>query len=1156
MLSLNDIILPVLNTLEARRGSSEVCELWGSSKALFLLALQRAARRPLLIVTATDEDAASIIDDLLFFSSAPFFSPVPADPPPVFPFPSWGVLPFEPDSPDSTTVGERMRFLYHALRGVNGVFVVPVQGLTQKVPPRDLFSGGMTTVRVANPVDPDQLIRMLLSSGYESASIVTRVGEFSRRGGIIDFFSPSLDQPVRLELFGDTVESLRLFDPETQRSTGNVEHSLILPVRELFITEEGLARLSRRINDDALLEQFRSGDLPPGGEFLAPFLYTLESLDRYFPDNTLLALIEPEDLLKGAGNAWDRASSGRAEESGEGRVLPETPELYLSEGEMRDSLSRFRNLNIRLLGTAPDRHSMDTRSLSSLSIKLTKTANLVQQPGLPAEGAVSALCRTLRAWQASVLIIIVCATEESGRRLSVMLGEYGLSVSSSPGALSAEDLPQPVFVMTGRLTSGFSWPLGKLMVITEEDLFGSKSHRPRPRQAKAAPFLTSFRELRPGDLVIHRDYGVGEYTGLSRISVDGFETDFLALRYEPDAKLYVPLYSLDKVQKFAGVEGSVPRLDRLGGQSWARTKEKIRKDLLEMARTLIALSAARESRERPVFSAPDTMYREFESAFPYEETPDQQRAIEEVLADMQRQRPMDRLVCGDVGYGKTEVALRAAFKAVEDGFQVAMLVPTTLLAEQHARTFSDRLSPFTIRVEMLSRFRSRSEVRETLKGLKTGTVDIVIGTHRLLQRDVFFRNLGLLIVDEEHRFGVKHKERIKEFRNLVDVLTLSATPIPRTLHMSLSGLRDLSIIQTPPLDRQSIQVVLARFGKRVIREAVLQELAREGQVFFIHNRVQGIERMADFIQNLVPEASVGIAHGQMREDSIEEVMSRFIAGELKVLVTTTIIESGIDIPNANTIIINRADRFGLADLYQIKGRVGRGRRKAFAYLLTPSEEALPDLARKRLRAIQELSELGAGFRIAARDLETRGAGNILGKQQSGHIAAVGIDLYTEMMEEALSELRGEEPSKRPDAQINMRASAFIPEDYIEDMNLRLAAYKEISGALSDEEVDRVREDLLDRYGPVPEPLANLLEIMRIKILAQRSSVSRIDASASAVNITFAENAPVRHDAIMALLRRNQGRIKLVPEYTLRIALRDPSFPAASDAVKKCLQELG
>jgi transcription-repair coupling factor (superfamily II helicase) len=559
--------------------------------------------------------------------------------------------------------------------------------------------------------------------------------------------------------------------------------------------------------------------------------------------------------------------------------------------------------------------------------------------------------------------------------------------------------------------------------------------------------------------------------------------------------------------------------------------------------------------ERSPFTRPDNLYREFESAFPYEETEDQEKAIEDVLMDMQKPRPMDRVVCGDVGYGKTEVALRAAFKAVEDRSQVAILVPTTLLADQHHRTFSERLGPFSIAVETLSRFRTKAEQKAALAGLRNGTVDIVIGTHRLLQKDVTFKNLGLLVVDEEHRFGVKHKERIKEFKKLVDVLTLTATPIPRTLHMSLAGLRDLSIIQTPPLDRQAIQVVLARFGKRVVREAILHELGRNGQVFFLHNRVQGIERMADFVQNLVPEAQVGIAHGQMKEDAIEDVMSRFIAGGLNVLVTTSIIESGIDIPNANTIIINRADRFGLAELYQIKGRVGRGRRKAFAYLLTPAEEGLSDLARKRLRAIQELSELGAGFRIAAQDLETRGAGNLLGKQQSGHIAAVGIDLYTEMMEEAMAEIRGEEVAKEQDTQINLRASAFIPEDYIEDVSLRLAAYKEISGGESSGEIDRIAEDLQDRYGPLPEPASNLLEIMKVRIIAKQSRVARIDGGTAFVNITFAEEARVPPDKVMALLRKNKGRIKLIPEYTLQVALPDQSLAAAAAAVKKCLQEL-
>jgi transcription-repair coupling factor (superfamily II helicase) len=710
--------------------------------------------------------------------------------------------------------------------------------------------------------------------------------------------------------------------------------------------------------------------------------------------------------------------------------------------------------------------------------------------------------------------------------------------------------------MTGRLSAGFSWPVLSLVVITDEEIFGSKVHRPKAVRSKAAPFLSTFKELKPGDFVVHTDYGVGEYQGLSHITVDGFETDFLTLRYEPDAKLHVPLSALDKVQKYIGAEGAQPKVDRLGAPTWARTKERVKKDILQMAQELVKIYAAREAMHRPPLGPPDNLYREFESAFPYEETPDQEAAIEDVLGDMQKERPMDRLVCGDVGFGKTEVALRAAFKAVEDGFQAAVIVPTTLLADQHFRTFSERVAPFSIRVDMMSRFRTKAEQKETLKGMKSGTVDIVIGTHRLLQKDIAFRNLGLLVIDEEHRFGVKHKERIKEFKKLVDVLTLTATPIPRTLHMSLAGIRDLSIIQTPPLDRQAIQVILARFGKRVIREAIVKEIERGGQVFFVQNRVQGIERMAATIQNLVPEARIGVAHGQMKEDEIEEVMAKFVAGSLNVLVTTTIIESGIDIPNANTIIINHADRFGLAQLYQIKGRVGRSRQKAYAYLLTPADEALSDVARTRLRAIQELSELGAGFRIAAQDLETRGAGNLLGKQQSGHIAAVGIDLYTQMMEDAMAELRGEESAGEPDTQINLRASAFIPESYIGDMSLRLAAYKEISSAGDESEVSLIAADLRDRYGPLPEPAENLLTIMSVKILAKAAMVSRIDGGARAVTITFSEDARISPDKIMALLKRNQGRIKLIPEFTLQLAIADETLKTASEAVRKCLQQLG
>jgi transcription-repair coupling factor (superfamily II helicase) len=1154
MKSVRDMLLPILGEIRAGRKTIEVSELWGASKALFLSGLQRGTGRPLVVVTAAEEEAETLLEDLRFFMSTASVAETETYGAALLGFPAWGVLPFEADSPDSRTVGERMRFLYSLISGAPGIYVAPVQALMQKLPPWNLFADSVKTITAATPIDPEHLIAALVGTGYESASLVTRVGEFSRRGGIIDFFSPLHENPIRMEFFGDAIESLRTFDPETQRSIAEIKEAVALPVRELIINEKGMEQFRRSMDDEALIDQVRKGVLPAGGEFLAPFFYHMDSLFRYLPENILFALIEPDDLSKEIDGQGRKIEEGRKEEIEEGRTLPEVTELYLDHEGIKAELSNFPALDLRLLGTGTG-HRMDTKSAAWLGVRLTKPVDREHTVSDAINGSMAGLVEKLKRLREFNRVTIVCSTDESAARLKKLFMEYGLGVIIGLPVTDQEVGPWPVTVTIGRLSEGFAWEELGLTFITEEEVFGRKVHRPSAPKSKVAPFLSTFKELKPGDFVVHTDYGVGEYQGLTHINVDGFETDFLTLRYEPDAKLYVPLYSLDKVQKYIGIEGSAPKLDRLGAPAWAKTKEKVKKDILQMARELVAIYAAREAMQRSSFTPPDNLYREFEAAFPYEETPDQQKAIEDVLADMQRPRPMDRLVCGDVGYGKTEVALRAAFKAVEDGFQVAVLVPTTLLADQHYRTFSERLASFSIRVDMLSRFRSRAEQKETLKGLRSGTVDIVIGTHRLLQKDVTFKNLGLLVVDEEHKFGVKHKERIKEFKKLVDVLTLTATPIPRTLHMSLAGLRDLSIIQTPPLDRQAIQVVLARFGKRVIREAIMREIERDGQVFFVHNRVQGIERMAEFILNLVPEAKVGIAHGQLREDEIEDVMSKFIAGQLNVLVTTTIIESGIDIPTANTIIINRADWFGLADLYQIKGRVGRSREKAYAYLLAPAEEALTDTARKRLRAIQELSELGAGFRIAAQDLETRGAGNLLGKQQSGHIAAVGIDLYTQMMEEAMAELRGQEVSRETDTLINMRASAFIPEDYIADVSLRLAAYKEISSAADETQLKDVAVELEDRYGNLPGPVANLLEIMSIKLIAKKAMVARIDAGKEVVNITFAEGANISPERIMLLIGKNKGKIKLVPEYTLQVSLADQSLRTASDAVKKYLQEL-
>ena len=1152
MKPLRHILSPAAARIREGKSIIPVAQLQGASKALFLSGLQREAGRPVLVITAREESAVALVDDLRFFDEqgALFFEAIVERP--ILSLPPWGVLPFEADSPAISTVGERMRFLYHLISGAPGIFVVPVTGLMQKLPPWEAFADAVITLSPETAIDPDHLAVRLVALGYESASLVSRVGEFSRRGGIIDIFSPAHENPLRFELFGDAVESLREFDPESQRSLQSLATAVILPVKELLPWPKHRAEPE----GVKLTEDIAAGTPAPGAEFLAPFLYRMDTLFRYLPEESLLVLDEPDDLRGRSRTFWEKILSGREEEAAQGRSLPEAEDLYLDMDRIDTHLRSFPVLSLSLLSSSPDALAMDTRSSASLGVRLTRLPGTGDgDDRRPGDGAIAGLVEKLKLWREKNDIFIVCGTEESRDRIKTLFGEYGLGVETSRSGVAGPAGPRPVMALIGRISNGFSWPALGTLVIAEDEIFGAKVHRPRTQRSKASPFLSTFKELRPGDFVVHRDHGVGEYQGLTHIAVDGFETDYLTLRYEPDAKLHVPLYSLDKVQKYVGVEGSAPKVDRLGTPAWKRTRERVKKDILEMARELAAIYAVRESMERPTFSPPDTLYREFAAAFPFDETPDQQRAIDEVLEDMRKPRPMDRLVCGDVGFGKTEVALRAAFKAVEDGVQAAVLVPTTLLADQHFRTFAERLAPFSVRIDLLSRFRTKAEQKETLAGLKNGTVDIVIGTHRLLQRDIAFKSLGLLVVDEEHRFGVRHKERIKELKKMVDVLTLTATPIPRTLHLSLAGIRDLSIIQTPPMDRQSIEVVLARFGPRVIREAIEKEIERGGQVFFVHNRVRDIDRIAEFLRSLVPAARVGVGHGQMKDEAIEMVMSDFVSGRLNVLVTTTIIESGIDIPAANTIIINRADRFGLAELYQIKGRVGRSREKAFAYLLTPAEEVLSDVARQRLRAIQELSELGAGFRIAAQDLESRGAGNLLGKQQSGHIAAVGIDLYTQMMEEAMAELRGEEVREETDTIINFRASAFLPDDYIADPSLRLAAYKEIAGTVSELDLASIADGLRDRYGALPEQAANLLAIMEVKIAAGRARVARIDAGPKSASITFSEDAKVPPDRVMALLKRSSGKIKFVPEYTLQIVLPDPSLATAAAAVKKCLQEL-
>ncbi|HMN03592.1 MAG TPA: transcription-repair coupling factor, partial [Geobacter anodireducens] len=809
--------------------------------------------------------------------------------------------------------------------------------------------------------------------------------------------------------------------------------------------------------------------------------------------------------------------------------------------------------------TIPFLHLNEGDSPETIDIATETNADLKADISPDSEGVLRPLAARLTGWiEERQRVIVACHQRGQAQRLYELLAHYPvpLTVSDRPFPAERERDDGRVDIVIGEISRGFRLPEGRLVVIAEEEIFGRRQKRRGITELRKKQIMTSLAELKPGDHMVHLDHGVGIYRGLQHLSLSGCASDFLLLEYAGGDKLYLPVDRLSLVQRYVGAEGIEPRVDRLGGTSWEKAKGKARAAVQEMAEELLRIYAARQLHEGHRFSPPDDLYREFEAAFAYEETSDQLAAIEDVIADMTSNRPMDRLVCGDVGYGKTEVAMRGAFKAVMDGKQVAVLVPTTVLAQQHLETFRTRLGAYPVTIEMVSRFRTPREQKDILERVKKGTVDVIIGTHRLLQSDVTFKDLGLLIVDEEQRFGVTHKEKLKKYKAAVDILTLTATPIPRTLYMSLMGIRDLSIIDTPPVDRLAVKTFVARTSDELIREAVLRELRRGGQVFFVHNRVQSIGAWYEHLRRIVPEAKIAVGHGQMDEGELEKVMLGFMHGETNLLLCTTIIESGLDIPSANTLIVDRADTFGLAQLYQLRGRVGRSRQRAYAYLLIPGEGAISSDARERLRIIQELNELGAGFRLATHDLEIRGAGDLLGAKQSGNIAAVGFDLYTELLEEAVQKLRGEEPVERVEPEINLRVPAFIPEDYVREPNQRLVIYKKLTQAAAEEEVDEVMEELVDRFGTLPLAATYLLDVMKLRIMLKHFLVRMAEFDGKRLCLSFHEKTPVSPDTIIGLIKGNPTRYQFTPDFRLVAELADTSFEGVLAEARNLLKRLG
>ncbi len=1103
--------------------------LHGASRALFLARMGKEVSRPVLVVTADQNASELLLGDLKYFFR---FEKVKLQP--RF-FPAWELLPYERLSPLSEISGERMEVLNNLLDGRCPFLVAPVEALMQCVMPRSVLKRLTFPVRKGDQLDRDLIETCLVDNGYKRASMVEEVGEFSVRGDIVDLFLPASLNPVRIELFGDEVESLRVFDINSQISVQDIPEIKILPVREVCLSPEQIERglenilaFSREHDTDRsflkeLADRVQNLGSFPGIESLAPFFYPQkETLFDYLPDDILI-VIDEEDLIRSKAEQYHgliRTEFESVRERGEVAPLPEN--FYLDAEEFCGGLSKRSHVS---LGTL------------KLSVESGDTAHFDVKPIPMLQGRFEEFAEQALRWEEEGLETIVLApTKGHVRRVNELLGEYGLT--------HAVDL--------GYISSGFIFPELKKVFIAEHELFGrSHKHRYR-RKPKSQSFQRGFKDLKSGDFLVHIDYGIGQYMGTRELETGVGGGEFLEIIYADDEKLYIPMDGLGYIQKYVSGGDSSPPLSKLGSVAWKRQKSKIKKSIREMAKDLLKLYAARKVAKGKAYSSNPVMMQELADSFEYEETEDQLKAIEEIVEDLEKEKPMDRLICGDVGYGKTEVAMRAAFKVVLDKKQVAVLVPTTILAQQHLNTFRERFRNYPVNIDMVSRFRSSAEQKKILEKTKRGEVDIVIGTHRLLSKDVEFADLGILIIDEEQRFGVKHKEQLKKLRTSVDILTLTATPIPRTLHFSLMGIRDLSVIETPPSDRLAIKTFVRKFDEKIIREAILRELDRGGQIFFVHNKVRSIDSVAEMIRRLVPEVSIGIGHGQLPERQLQEVMRKFIGGEIDLLLCTTIIESGLDIPSANTIIINRSDQFGLAQLYQLRGRVGRYKHQAYAYFLIPGTMAVTPDARKRLLAIEEMSELGAGFQLAARDMEIRGVGNMLGHNQSGHISTIGFDLYCKLIEETVKELSGEKMVVRIEPEIDLTVKGFIPKDYIPDLNQRLEIYRRLQLVDSLEERESIEKEMLDRYGGLSEPAEKLLAMMDIRILCQKIHISKAVMVGREARLTIESATPVAPARIASLTDK---KLRFLSESQVGITVKRKGWREDLNIIKNCLEKI-
>lgn len=1058
------------------------------SNIIFSIGFNKAKQS--LVITYNELEARKIYEDLKFFGGEK-----------VLYFPSKEIVFFDVYAHSNQIIEERLNAIRTVLSGEECIVVTTIDSILLKLIPGKDWISYETPIRVGDVIDVGSFIEKLVFMGYERVDMVQTKGQFSVRGGIIDFYSFIDDYPIRIELFDDEIDSIRTFDAMSQLSLEKIDDTIVKSTREVLLEEkqieEGIKKIKSELNhhQKKIKEELKDNLSEKIGEVISKldnkiyfdgignyihyFIDETETFLDYFGDNSLIFIHEPIRIREKAEISLNDFNERFKQFFQRGEALPSQYNILQSYENILEDFERNKNILINSLPKKID--DFHVRTNISFIVKDMHSYH----------GKMDMLKEDIKDWKyKGYKVVLLCRTLEKCKSIERELRDRDVECQyideSKENILSGQ-----TFIVKGILGNGFIFTNSKFIVISEKEIFGLSKKQRRKSSNKKGRKIKTFRDLAIGDYVVHENHGIGKYIGIEQLKVEGIKKDYLKIKYSGTDLLYVPIDQMDLVQKYIGGEDKGPKLNRLGGAEWRKTKDKVKKAIEDMAKELLKLYAIRGSARGYAFSKDSEWQKQFEDMFPYEETPDQLRCIEEIKKDMEHNRPMDRLLCGDVGFGKTEVALRAAFKAIVDGKQVAFLVPTTILAQQHYNTLVDRFKDFPVTIEMLSRFRSSSQQKKTIEDLRMGVIDIIVGTHRLLSKDVKFKDLGVLLVDEEQRFGVKHKESLKELKKNVDALTLSATPIPRTLHMSLIGIRDMSLIEDPPEDRYPVETFVTPYNENMVRDAIVKELEREGQVYFVYNRVKDIEKITSKIQMLVPEARVAYAHGQMSERKLEKIMISFLNKEFDVIVCTTIIETGLDIGNVNTMIIKDADKLGLSQLYQLRGRVGRSNRIAYCYLTYEKDKALSEVAEKRLRAIKEFTELGSGFKIAMKDLEIRGAGNLLGARQHGHMADIGYDLYCKLLEDTVKTFKGEEVEEAIDTSIDINVNAFISSSYISNERYKLEIYKKIASIRDKEDAYNIEEEIEDRFGTLPQPVYNLISISYIKVLAQKLKINSI-----------------------------------------------------------------